>query len=435
MPGSYIIIVKSTIGCESQGAYVYINEPSGIPDPPNGPASQLFCVHNNPTVSFLEAQGENIRWYSTIGGTTPLDLTMPLTNGATYYGTQTGSNGCESQDRFSVSVAVISYSIPVNNYETLVCDDLNNGNENVNFTDYNDLIISNSTDYTFVYYNSFAGADTAIASDIISNPNNYTLTLGEKMIYARVIAANNCWRVAELKLTLISSPFNNMKTEYILCENKRVKIIADPGFSTYQWSTGQTVQAIDIYEPGSYSVTVTEWHGAVICETTTNYNVKLSNPATVSNIVTTDWTDNENTITVSLSGSSIGDYEYSLDGVHFQNSNTFTNLLSGQYTVYVNDKNGCGLTSEDVFLLTYPKFFTPNGDGFNDTWSIKFSNHEAGLDVKIFDRYGKFLKQLVYDGPGWDGTYNRHDEPSNDYWFLVTRADGREFRGHFTLKR
>ncbi|MGK4569084.1 T9SS type B sorting domain-containing protein [Flavobacterium sp. 3HN19-14] len=83
----------------------------------------------------------------------------------------------------------------------------------------------------------------------------------------------------------------------------------------------------------------------------------------------------------------------------------------------------------------YPMFFTPNGDGVNDNWKIKFSNLEPGLDVAIFDRYGKFIKQLYANGQGWDGTYNGHDEPSTDYWFVVKRPSGKEYRGHFALKR
>jgi hypothetical protein len=44
----------------------------------------------------------------------------------------------------------------------------------------------------------------------------------------------------------------------------------------------------------------------------------------------------------------------------------------------VRDKNGCATVTDEVYLLMYPKFFTPNGDGFNDTWKIKFSDNEIG---------------------------------------------------------
>ena len=82
----------------------------------------------------------------------------------------------------------------------------------------------------------------------------------------------------------------------------------------------------------------------------------------------------------------------------------------------------------------YPKFFTPNGDGYNDTWAIKFSNFEPGLKVTIFDRYGQLLK-ILNNTNSWDGVCNGNKLPSSDYWFVVTRENGKEYRGHFTLKR
>ena len=83
----------------------------------------------------------------------------------------------------------------------------------------------------------------------------------------------------------------------------------------------------------------------------------------------------------------------------------------------------------------YPKFFTPNGDGYNDFWKIKFSENEPHLMVTIFDRYGKFIKQFGSSSQGWDGNYLGEQLPSTDYWFVVTRENGKEFKGHFTLKR
>ncbi|MBG6111524.1 gliding motility-associated-like protein [Flavobacterium sp. CG_9.10] len=93
----------------------------------------------------------------------------------------------------------------------------------------------------------------------------------------------------------------------------------------------------------------------------------------------------------------------------------------------------CDLTIDNS-SLSYPKFFTPNGDSFNDIWKIKFSNLEIGLTVKIFDRYGKLLKELIQNAT-WNGMYNGQELPATDYWFVVTRANGKEYRGHFSLKR
>jgi len=433
--GSHLIKIKNSIGCESYVQYAFINPPSGIPYAPNGNANQLFCVFNNPTISFLISQGENIKWYSSLTDTTPLDSSTLLIHGMSYYATQTGTNGCESRDRLKVTVSVISYDIPINNYETLVCDNLNNRNENINLNDYNSEIIADPENYTFTFYTSFLGAENTISTDKINNPNSYILHLGEITIFARVVATNGCYRVATLKLTLISSPFNNMRASYILCENKNVNLVAEPGFYDYFWSTGQRTRIITVYTPGNYWVTVTEKHGEFICSTTTNVIVILSNPATISEIKTIDWTTDENAITVLLTNSSIGNYEYSLDGINYQDSNTFTNLDNGIYKIYIRDKNDCGSIHDDFYLLTYPKFFTPNNDGNNDFWKIKFSTHEPGLSIKIFDRTGKFIKELSHNDAGWDGTYNGQQLPATDYWFVVKRANGNEYRGHFSLKR
>ena len=66
---------------------------------------------------------------------------------------------------------------------------------------------------------------------------------------------------------------------------------------------------------------------------------------------------------------------------------------------------------------------------------IKFSENEPNLTIKIFDRYGKFIKQLGPNSLGWDGKYLGKDISSSDYWFVVTRENGKEYKGHFSLKR
>ncbi len=433
LPGTYRIKVRNAFGCESYSQYVYINPPSGIPAAPTGNPAQLYCIFNNPTISFLEAAGQNLQWYGSAVGGTPIPNDTPLTDGATYYGTQT-VNTCESQVRFAVTVTLSDFVIPATDYTTLVCDDLNDGTQTVSLPDYNANIVANTIDYTFTYYHTFAGADTANPADLISGPNTFQIIPGGNTVYVRCEYTNGCWRVGKLVLDMIAAPKIVMPDKYILCQNSIVALRANMGFDSYLWSTGETTSTIVVGQPGNYIVTVTENHGSVICSSTKTIVVQLSNPATIYEVNTSDWTDNDNVIAVEVTATSIGDYEYSLDGVHYQDSNHFYDLNPGPYTVYVRDKNGCGTVIEDTYLLMYPRFFTPNGDGFNDTWQIKFSLYEPDIDILIFDRHGKFIKQLKYN-EAWDGTYNGEMLPSTDYWFLVTRADGKEYRGHFSMKR
>lgn len=425
-----IFYASQTIdGCESERIAVPIslqNTPA-----PTGLSPQKFCASQLATLNNLIVNGNAIQFYDSLNNGILLPASTLLQNGVTYYATQT-LNGCESLQRLGINVIIIN-SLPATDFENLVCDDLNDGVESTDLTIYEEDIIVNSTTYTFAYYTSLSGAENELASALINNEENYTLSLGQNTIYIRVVFNNLCYKIVELKLTLLPSPFLNMKDSYSVCENGFTNITADPGFDSYTWSTGATTPTITVTEAGNYSVNVTKNHGTLICSSTKNITVDLSNKATITTIETVDWTAYDNMITIIVSG--LGEYEYSLDGIHFQSSNQFFGLPNGEYTIYVNDINGCGIAKEDIYLLMYPKFFTPNGDSYNDVWYIKFHENETNLKVHIFDRYGKFLKQLTLQDAFWDGTYNGETMPSTDYWFVVIRENGKEHRGHFTLKR
>lgn len=95
----------------------------------------------------------------------------------------------------------------------------------------------------------------------------------------------------------------------------------------------------------------------------------------------------------------------------------------------------CEVTLDDDKIV-FPKFFTPNNDGFNDLWRRLNITDDIQGNVYVFDRYGKLLKQMnALDGQ-WDGTYNGHDMPSTDYWYRFVHSEtGNIISGHFTLKR
>jgi gliding motility-associated-like protein len=92
---------------------------------------------------------------------------------------------------------------------------------------------------------------------------------------------------------------------------------------------------------------------------------------------------------------------------------------------------------KDISVLQIPNYFTPNGDGYNDTWNIIGINSIFYSDAKIyvFDRFGKLLSDVDPRGAGWDGIYNNHPAIATDYWYLVILNNERTVRGHFSLKR
>ena len=209
---------------------------------------------------------------------------------------------------------------------------------------------------------------------------------------------------------------------------------------TYIWSkdgsvlSGKTAPTLPVNLEGTYTVEVINSSG---CSRIRTLKVTPSDLAHIESIDIVDLTD-INTVTVNVTGK--GKYEFSLDETSgfWQDSNFFDNIPAGIHVVYINDKNGCGTVSKTIAVIGAPKFFTPNDDGYNDYWSIKgvTATYNSKSIIYIFDRYGKLIKQWVPSlNQGWDGTYNGTPLPGDDYWFTLKLEDGREIKGHFSLKR
>ena len=133
-----------------------------------------------------------------------------------------------------------------------------------------------------------------------------------------------------------------------------------------------------------------------------------------------------------------GRYQYQLDQGVFQLSNIFTEVASGTHFLRIIDAVGCTDLNFKISVIGYPKFFTPNGDGQNETWNVIGLSSQYNPVVTIFDRYGKLLKQMKSTEFGWDGTYNGIPMPATDYWFKVMYSEegiDKEFKSHFSLKR
>jgi len=338
----------------------------------------------------------------------------------------------------------------------------------VSLTNANDTILINCDDDSIEdgYYNfTLSNANADVLNGLLTNLTlNYYETYEEALleqnplgvtytntvpysqtIYVRVENDNACYGINQIQLTVLELPNIESEFETIYCLNAYPKTITldsglinnlPPDF-TYLWSTGETTQKIQVNSPGVFTVTITNNNGCLKLRTIT---VIPSNIATIESIEVADATSN-NTITVLSSGE--GEYEYALyisNGIYrsFQTENVFTNVSPGIYTLYVRDiKNDCGIIDDLVSVIGFPKFFTPNGDTYNDYWQIQGVSNQFQPDSKIliFDRYGKLLKQLNPQSLGWDGTFNGQDLPSSDYWFHVKLQDGRIFKSHFSLKR
>jgi gliding motility-associated-like protein len=183
----------------------------------------------------------------------------------------------------------------------------------------------------------------------------------------------------------------------------------------------------------TYSVRIK--NNVTLCVGTASATVTESYPVLSMDALVSNMFSDTPTITVAGGNSSS---LYQLDNGPLQASNVFAPVTLGLHVVTITDVNGCTYITKEVFVIGYPHYFTPNGDGINDTWNIIGLNDQNNAKIYIFDRYGKLIKQISTTSPGWDGTFNGELLPSTDYWFTVDYFEGtsnKVFKAHFSLKR
>jgi len=330
--------------------------------------------------------------------------------------------------KLSVSNTTVNNPAPV---ETCDTDGTDDGFFDFNLTDVsNEILAGLPAGLQLKFYTTYDDALTF--ANPVNDPASFTNTVANsQVIYARINNGSECYGIAEVQLTVFSFGGETAETVY-LCDRSTETLDAG-NYASYSWDTTpvQTTRTIDVNAPGTYTATLTNDEG---CEGTKVFNVVLSGRAVDATFDIKDFTGNNNSITVNPIGP--GSYEYSIDGFNYHESPVFEHLSAGEYTIIIRDINGCGpVYSDNVVILDYPTFFTPNGDGVNDYWRIPLSYYRPAITITIFDRYGKIITGFRGNDLGWDGTYNGSPLPSTDYWFVIELENGKRVRGHFAMIR
>ena len=310
-----------------------------------------------------------------------------------------------------------------------------------------------ATNLSVHYYRNQEDA-TLEKNEIISADDYLIENSFSQIIYVRVesVGTGSCYGIGpHLLLTVNPAPQFNVDSTYIKCKGSApltIQTYNAQGLYSYEWQDESgtlisTESRASINDPGIYNVIA---YSDQNCSSThQTVTVLESEPAqiTLQNIMIIDNSDN-NSISIidpNLLGSV--DYEFALDSDNgpFQGETTFNNISAGLHTLFIQDKNNCGTTSIEIPVLGFPKYFTPNNDGYNDAWKVKglISNLYESSIIYIYDRFGKVLSVLKNIEQGWNGTFNGTNLPSNDYWFSAELKDKEgntiQKKGHFSLIR
>lgn len=365
----------------------------------------------------------------------------------TVYARVENSNGCYRVSTVNLDVSVTSFPAGFN-FELENCA-LVNTNDNFSVFD-----LTEATNYFLTqlppqhlsvhYYRTLSDAQLE-QNEILSVETYQNDTPFSQILYVRVENIDNgdCFGIG-LHLTLTVNPIPQFDLEpnsFVCLNDFSISVSAqNPGASyNYIWYdennaiVGNNI-TLQLLKGGDFSVTATNVFG---CSTTKSVFVKESITATFETIDIVDDSDN-NIITVHITGNGL--YEIALDNINSSvpfsgNTYVFSNVKAGLHTVYIRDKNGCGTTSQQVAVIEFPKFLTPNGDGINDTWNVIGASLQPDSLIYIYDRFSRLLAKINPSGAGWDGTFNGRELPSNDYWFTAKLTDGHYRKGHFSLIR
>ena len=402
-------------------------------------------------------------------------LTSPYLNTSnpqTIYVNVTNTNtGCQNTAiEFNLEVLEAAQATSPTDPYTICDDNVETDNDPTNDSVLFDLstqdaFVLNGQDpanYLVRYFASQNDADL----DQFELPNFYENTVNPQVIFARVdnntqiidntgtlVDSSVCYETAPLILKVNPLPYIDIDDEYVMCVNTNgtevlglLEIttgLSDSDY-TFIWrdDSGTIVETASSYVPtegGIYTLEVSDALLATQCAAPIEvFTVIESEPPTVTAVVTTQAFANTHIIEATATG--IGDYEYNIDQGPWQDTGTFVGVNSGERVVNVRDLNGCGVGFAVVYVIDFPKYFTPNGDGYHDTWNIIGISNQLNAKIQIFDRYGKLLKEIRPSGDGWDGTYNGASLPSSDYWFVLSYNEPVTgaptlLNAHFSLKR
>lgn len=425
--GTYNIRVRDTTGCVTGENYVYLPEP--FLNLPSYSSEDVTCGSGGTITINTPAD-----FYTIDGGSTwvTTNVFSSLTQGY-YHIAIKDVSGCES-GLIYVYIGYENVMAPYTNTSVVYCQ----GSVSQPLT---------ATGTDILWYDTAAGG-TALATA----PTPDTSVVGEVWYYASQTIRNCEGPRIAIKVTVLETPLAPTATQhYEYCNYATTTALTATGTGLLWYSTpdggyGSSIAPIPPSDvPGIFYYYVCQslngCEGPRIPITVTIFPIPPM-PKTDTHITYEQYNPTE---PLTARGEDLIWYNSLLEPLTEKPSITSDEL--GRIEYYVSQTtNGCTSSLQKITIdilpnyidIKYPRYFTPNGDGYNEIWNIYTPDFGIKATVYIFDRYGKFITQLQAPGWGWDGTLNGTPLPSTDYWFTVYYTEyneAKKFSSHFSLIR
>lgn len=273
-----------------------------------------------------------------------------------------------------------------------------------------DLTQANVTSQTGITKRFFTSQANALAgTNEIIPPTNYITTSTD--VYVRVTNNDGCFAITKITLKVLPPVKSSVLKNKTICPEDKTTLDAGSGFDGYEWSTGATTQTITNVGVGAYWVKLKTGK----CFTLQQVNVYPSQQPVIASIYITN-----NTITVNASGGT-APYQYSLDGINWQDSNVFTGLPRGESKIFLKDSFDCNPVQIQVTVPNLVNAITPNGDNVNDEIDYSALAYKKNLVFVVYNRYGnKIYEADKIRNFKWNGTSGGKKIPTGTYWYTIT---------------
>ncbi len=407
---------KSTIADGSEATFTYL---WNFGDPNADPANPNTSTDQNPKHKYSQASNYTVT------------LTVTSEAGCAYSKTQTFTvNG-----DIPVATFVIENKANLCSSDQVVFDD----QSTVNFGSITKIVwyfdyTNNPTDATVFLPGSFP-ADRKYLHDygLFNSPltKSYTIRMD---VYSGI----TCVNTTEQSITINANPIVTLSSISPICQlTQPAQIIENRnGFNGTGVFSGKGVSPTGLFDPsvsgnGNFTInyTFTAQNG---CSYSTTEQVVVSpSPTVATGPDLYELQGGQLTIPAAATGDNLTYQWTPSTGLDHDNILTpvATPAVTTTYKLVATNPEGCTAAAEiTVNVLpapVIPNAFTPNGDGINDTWDIKYLNTYPGCTVEVFNRWGqKLYSSNGYPVP-WDGSYKGAALPVGTYYYIIDPKNGR----------
>jgi gliding motility-associated-like protein len=380
----------------------------------------------------LNATGANSYSWSPAAGLNNPGIANPIaTPGSTtqYIVAGTTANGCTAKD--TVSITVYPKTVVTKSNDTVICKN---------------SLAQLSAGGGIIYNWS---PSTSLSNASISNPTATPVV--NTTYYVVVTDGNNCKGTDSIKVSIRPDPVFTISNPTNVCENNPVQLNASGG-NLYSWQPAVSLNNASIPNPTA-SPQSTTTYSVQITDTVCNNTSSLSTAITVlpSPVVSAGKSNDLDCSNDFSQLAATGAMKYAWSPANTLSNSLIANPIARPtvQTVYIvkgTDANGCinydsvtvnitGLNKGGYFM---PTGFTPNNDGLNDCYGVRYWGVIEELDFSVYNRWGERIFHTATPSACWDGTYKGEKQNPDVYVYLITAKTtcGKVFRkGTFALIR